>query len=442
MKALRTGDIRSLPGADDISRTVLENGITILVRSNFNSPSVVFTGYLNAGSIFDDDEKLGLSYFTSVGLMRGTQKRSFQEIYNSLETVGANLGFSASALTSAFSGRCLVEDLALLLDLLAECLLTPSYPAEQIERLRAQLLTGLAIRAQDTAELAALKFDEILFKGHPFARPEDGNAETIQRITRDDLESFHHRHYGPRGMTIILVGAVSAGEASDQISRVLGGWQNSLQPENPKLPVILPPSRSRRKHIPLPGKTQTDLILGTLGPKRTSPDFLPASLGNNILGQFGMMGRIGDVVREQSGLAYHASTSLNCGIEVGTWEVTAGVNPRNLSRAIKLIEQELRRFSSEKVTEEELDDSKANFIGRLPLSMESNAGVASALLNLERYRLGLDYYREYPNMVRKITPENILETARRYLDAEKLIIVSSGPALIRKGQTAKGIPAS
>jgi zinc protease len=439
MRALQVENLKSLPGADDISRMVLDNGITILVRSNYNSPSIVVTGYLNAGSVFDSDEKLGLAYFTSVGLMRGTQQKSFQEIYDSLETVGASLGFSASALTTAFSGRSLVEDLPLLLTLLSECLRNPIFPSDQIEKLRAQLMTGLAIRAQDTAELVALKFDEILFKGHPFARPEDGHPDTIQHISRADLQDFHTSHFGPKGMVMIAVGAISAPEAFDQISKVLGDWVNPDQPDQPRLPAIKPPARKNRKHLSLPGKTQTDLILGTLGPKRISEDFLPASLGNNILGQFGMMGRIGDVVREQTGLAYHASTSLNCGIEIGTWEVTAGVNPKNLNRAIKLIEQELHRFITEKVTKGELGDSKANFIGRLPLSMESNAGVASALLNLERYQLGLDYYREYPDKVHAVTPEAILAIARRYLDPEKLVIVSSGPPLVKphptKGKT-------
>lgn len=437
MRSLRASDLKSLPGADDISRMVLDNGIVILARSNYNSPSVVVTGYLNAGSVLDRDEKLGLAYFTSVGLMRGTQKRTFQEIYESLETAGASLGFSASALTTAFSGRSLIEDLPLLLQLLSECLLTPVFPADQIEKLRAQLMTGLAIRAQDTAEQVALKFDEILFKGHPFARPEDGYPQTIQHISRSDLQDFHQRYYNPRGMVIIVVGSLSAEEAFEKVGKALGDWRPPEPPKPLKLPDIKPPSRIHRRHLPLPGKTQTDLILGTLGPKRTSMDFIPASLGNNILGQFGMMGRIGDVVREQSGLAYHASTSLNCGIEVGTWEVSAGVNPKNLNRAIKLIEQELRRFISEKVTKEELEDSKANFIGRLPLSMESNTGVASALLNLERYQLGLDYYREYPELIRSVTPEDILETAQRYLDLERLVIVSSGPPLEKSTQVKR-----
>ena len=166
--------------------------------------------------------------------------------------------------------------------------------------------------------------------------------------------------------------------------------------------------------------------MGTLGPRRNCDDFLSASLGNNILGQFGMMGRIGGVVREQAGLAYHASTSLNAGIDVGTWEVSAGVNPANLQKTIDLIIKELHRFISEPVTPEELQNSKSNFIGRLPLSLESNAGVASALLNLERFQLGLDFYQRYPSMVKTVTSTQVLETAQKYLYPEKLVIVSAG----------------
>ena len=109
-------------------------------------------------------------------------------------------------------------------------------------------------------------------------------------------------------------------------------------------------------------------------------------MGNNILGQFGMMGRIGEVVRERAGLAYSAGTSLNAWIDAGSWEVSAGVSPANLERAIELIFSEIRRFITEPVSAEELSDSQANYIGRLPLSLESNSGVANALLNLERFQ--------------------------------------------------------
>ncbi len=193
---------------------------------------------------------------------------------------------------------------------------------------------------------------------------------------------------------------------------------------------MLPPTQATRQHLSIAGKTQTDLNLGTLGPQRSSPDYLAASLGNNILGQFGMMGRIGDVVREQAGLAYSASTSLNAWIASGSWEVSAGVNPANLQRAIDLILSELRRFVSEPVSAEELADSQANYIGRLPLSLESNNGVANALLNLERFQLGLEYYRRYPHMVESVTPQQVLSVAKHYLDPDRMAIVSAGPDLV------------
>ncbi len=142
-----------------------------------------------------------------------------------------------------------------------------------------------------------------------------------------------------------------------------------------------------------------------------------------------MMGRIGDVVREKAGLAYHASTSLSASIDGGSWEVSAGVSPMNLQRAIDLILSELQRFIQEPVTREELQDSQANFVGRLPLSLESNAGVANALLNVERFQLGLDYYQRYPSLVQSITPEMVLETARRFWHPDRLAIVSAGPDL-------------
>jgi zinc protease len=160
---------------------------------------------------------------------------------------------------------------------------------------------------------------------------------------------------------------------------------------------------------------------------RRDPEFMSASLGNNILGQFGMMGRIGDVVREKSGLAYYAYSSLSAGLGPGSWEVNAGVNPQNMNKTIDLIMDELKRFVQEGVTDDELADSKANFIGRLPLSLESNGGVASALLNIERHDLGLDYYLRYADLVRGVNREEVLKTARKYIDPDRLAIAIAGP---------------
>jgi zinc protease len=416
----------ALPGPEDILRVELPNGIVVLARANFNSPSVFFAGYLPAGSLFDQDDKLGLADFTALALLRGTSRRSFQQIFNALETAGANLGFDGGTHTAAIGGRALSDDLPLILKLVAEALRQPTFPHKPVERLRAQLLTGLAIRAQDTNEMASLAFDQLVYAGHPYARPDDGYPETIQAITRADLAAFHARHYGPRGLVLAIAGAVDPQQAVDHVAQALGDWHNPDQPEPPALPLLTPLETTTTRHEELPGKSEADLILGVAGPARCAPDYLAASLGNSVLGQFGMFGRIGAVVREQAGLAYSVFSSLSGGIGPGPWLISAGVAPQDIPQTIDLIRAEIARFVSEPVTAEELADSQASYIGRLPLSLESNAGVAGALLNLERYGLGLDYYHRFAGLVAAITPQEVLQAAQHYLHPDRLAIATAG----------------
>jgi len=417
-----------LLGPQDITRLELPNGIVLLIRPAPISPSVAVQGFVRAGALFEVDDRLGLAGFTAAALMRGTQRRTFQEIYAALEAVGAGLGIASGTHSVGFHGRALAEDLGLILELLADALCRPVFPGEYVERLRAQLLTALAIRAQDTADRSSMAFDEMVYPGHPYARPEDGYPETIQSIQQADLVALHQQHYGPRHMVISIAGGIDPRQVGDQVMAALGDWQNPLQPDPPPLPPVVPLPQRQMRHVVLSAKVQSDLVIGAAGPPRTSSDYLPASLGNNILGQFGMMGRIGDVVREQAGLAYYVSSSLGGGQGPGPWEINAGVDPQNVDQAIDLVLQEVTRFISQPVTPEELSDTQANYIGRLPLSLESNAGVAGAMLNLERYKLGLDYYQRYPDLVRAVTAEQILAAARRYLDPDHLAIAVAGPA--------------
>jgi zinc protease len=415
-----------LPGPENITRTQFPNGLTALIHTNNDSLSVVVTGYLLAGALRDPDARLGLSHFTSLSLMRGTDSRSFQQIYSGLENIGASLSFGASIHTVSFSGRALVEDLPFLLKLLSEVLTSPVFPPSHIEKLRAQFLTGLAIRAQDTSEMASLEFDRMLYRDHPYSRPEDGYPDTIQAITRQDLSSFHANHYGPRDAVVVLVGPVTSEQGITLLENYLGNWINASQTVEPALPDPIRINQSQSHHTAIPGKAQIDLVMGTPGPSRLSPDYYATTVGNNILGQFGMMGRIGASVRVKSGLAYYAYSNLNAGVGPGSWEFIAGTNPSNMDKTIQLIRSEIQRFTCMPVSKVELSDVKSNLVGRLPLAFESNGGVASALINLERYRLGLDYYRRYKGIIGSITSDAILDVAKKYLHAEQLIISTAG----------------
>jgi len=399
-----------------------------LVRENFLSPSVVIQGTCWAGGLDETEEKAGLASLTAACLMRGTEKRSFHEIYDTLESVGASLSFGSGMHTTSFYARSLTEDSAAIAELAAEALQVPSFPADQVERLRGEYLTDLAIRQEDTGARAQLAFNALAYLGHPYAHDDEGTLETIRGIARDELEAFHRHFYGPHEMIITIAGAVHSARAISLVEKYFGGWANPAQPARSALPAAPRLERIVQDRVILPGKSQADLVIGAAGPARTAGDFMPAMLGNNILGRFGMFGRIGEAVRESEGLAYYSLSTLSGGLGPGPWMVVAGISPRNLQRAVELIRREIERFVQTRVTPSELTDNQASLIGRLPLQLESNDGMAAALMNLELFHLGLDYYQRYPQLLSNVTRDEILESARRYLHPDRLAIGIAGPA--------------
>ena len=419
-------DVRTLPGPATILRREFANGIVVLARENFSSPSVVISGYLKVGSLGESRSRAGLAHITTLALMRGTKERSFQQIFESIESIGGQLSLSAGTHSTVFHGKALAEDLNLLLELLADVLRYPVFPEAQVERLKAEQLTALAIRDQTTGARAQLAFDELAYPNHPYCLPPAGYQDTVAEFSPVDLRDFHRHNFGPSGMVIAIVGAVAVEEAVATVANSLNDWRNPQQPVQPELPEIHPPSGLLRKVVHLPGKSQCDIVLGSPGPSRFDEDYMAAALGNNILGRFGMYGRIGDAVRESAGLAYYAYSTLTGGLGPGPWQVIAGVNPAGVEQVIELIRAEIKKLVAQRVTKGELMDNQANFIGRLPLQLETNEGVAGALIHIERHGLGMDYYHRYPELVKSVTRDQVIQTARRFLDPDRLAIAIAG----------------
>ncbi len=427
---LDNGKRNALPGPDDITRVVLPNGIVILARENFAAQSVVISGTLAVGSLYETAATAGLSSMVAASLMRGTQTRDFDMIHGALEGIGASLGIGSGVHSTSFGGKSLAEDLPTLLELLSDTLRHPAFPVDQVERLRGEALTGLKIRAQDTRSVAGEAFRKMTYpESHPYSRSSSGEIETIRALTLDQMRAFHAEHYGPRGLIIVVVGAVTTADATAQVTAALGDWQNPAQPSVPTLPPLDPLPETRRQAITLAGKTQSDLIIGWPGPSRYEPDFQAANLANSILGVFGMMGRLGKTVREDQGLAYHSGSRMGGGQGPSPWQVSAGINPINVTRATDSILSEITRITTELVSEDDLADNKANFTGRLPLNLESNEGVASSILNMETYGLGLDYMRGYADMINAITREDVLAAAQKYLNPKAFTLAVAGPEL-------------
>lgn len=298
-------DIAALPGPDTIRREELPNGIVVLIRENFSSPSVVLSGYLLAGALANTADTAGLAFMTAIAMTRGTQTRSFEQIFEAIESIGASLSLYGGTHTTAFQGKALAEDLGLLLELLADVLQHPSFPKTEFERLRTQQLTALAIREQDTGARAQMAFDTLVYRDHPYGLSTNGYVETISELTTSDLRKFHREYFSASGLVITIVGGVEADKVLDLVSSTLGQWTTKKQREMPDLPTLKPLKKSRRVEVRLEGKAQSDLVIGTAGPSRYDEDYLAAAMGNSILGRFGFMGRIGEAVRVSAGLAYY-----------------------------------------------------------------------------------------------------------------------------------------
>jgi zinc protease len=418
----------ALPNPDTISRTVLSNGIVVLVYSNPATQSVVMSGNLPAGSIYEGPAQNGLAAMTAGALMRGTRSRNFQALHSALEDIGADFGIGAGVHGVGFGGKALAEDFSTLVEIMAESLRYPVFPVDQVERLRGEAMTGLKYQLQDTRRQSARAFRETLYASdHPYHYSTRGTLESLPTLTIAQLQDFHARHYGPRGMIISVAGNVVPAEVVSQIESAVGDWVNPEQPEIVRPAAAPQPEEIRRSFVALPGKTQSDVILGVVGPQRKAEDYQAARLANSILGEFGMMGRVGDVVREQSGLAYYAYSRLEGGHGPGAWLVSAGVNPANVERAIELSVSEAYRIADELVSEEELDDNKSYFVGRMPLQLETNEGLAGTVLAMEEFDLGLDYLVRLPEIIGTLTREDLQNAVRHYWRPDAYVVAVAGP---------------
>jgi zinc protease len=418
-------DRRSIPGPHDISRVVLDNGLIILVRENHAAPVAVVEGALPAGSIHTSRDQAGLAAFVASMLMRGSENYDFDAFNETIEGVGANLSISAGDHATDFGSTSLSEDFPTMVELLADSLRRPTFPLGHVERVRSQKLVNIQERDQDTQQIANLRFFETIYGNHPYATSNLGYVDTIRAIRRQELIDFHANRYTPNGAVIVITGDVQTGRAVDLIRKHFEDWRG------PRADLTVPPVDTHvaphRLIVPLPDKVQADIVIGCHAVSRPHPDFHAARVANTILGQFGMMGRLGETVREEQGLAYYAYSTLDTTPVAGVWLATAGVNPKHIDVASGSILAEFDRLGAERVSDEELADSQAYLTGVVPLTLETNEGVATTLLQMEWHELGLDYLHRYNDIVYAVTADDVQRVASAYLRNDAYVAVVAGP---------------
>lgn len=422
-----TASTSAFPGPDDVHRERLENGFTVLIRENPSAPVALLEGYLRTGSVYEPASQAGLAAFTASLTTRGSERYDFDTFNETVESMGASVTVGAGSHTLGFGSESLTEDFPRVLDVLADVLRRPTFPQQHVDRLRGQWLVHLQEQAQDTRTMAYRRLNELVFGDHPYGRSSSGTPETIEALTRDDVATFHEEEFDPQEGVIVVCGDVETGRVLDLLKEYFGDWNRGSK--NQEIGAPQEPVQSHREQVVIPGKIQSDIVIGAPAIERTHPDYFAVQVANHILGRFGLMGRLGEEVRERQGLAYYSYSFLDTDEKAGLWIASAGVNPTNVDQAISAVLKEFERLANEPVSAEELSDSQANMTGSMPLRLETNGGVASTLLNIERFDLGLDYLEEYSRRVLSITREDVQRVASRYLQPERCTIVVAGPDL-------------
>jgi zinc protease len=421
---------RSLPGPDDVALRRLENGILLAARENFASPAIVMRGILQSGALDEPSQKAGLASMVASLATRGTHPYDYDALNDAIEGVGASVGIGGGTHTTAVYTKSLAEDFPLMLDLSAGMLRHPTFPEEHFERIRNQRITALRERLNNTRAVADLLFYQTAYPpGHPYHQDPSGTPESIALLTRQDLCEFHQQQYGPDSAVFVVVGAIERQSALDQLEHVLADWEPLPNRSTAReAPPVAWPETALHQFQEMPGKSQSDIIYGLPTIPRNHPDFLALRLANTVLGIFGMMGRIGKKVRDELGLAYYARSSLDGTLGPSAWSASAGVAPEQVDQATAAIRAEWLRLASEPVPDAELNDSKSLMSGSLPLGLETNEGVARALLDILYYDLGLDYLQRYEETLRAISAERVREVSSRYFDVDRAITAVAGPS--------------
>jgi zinc protease len=404
-------------------------GIKCLLYKSANNPTVAVHGSILAGTSSEPSGKSGLAELTARLLIRGTRKLGAVKIADQLESVGAAVSFRNSQDSIIFQARMTSPWTKRVLGVVADCLTRPALSPRDIEREREGLLTDIRLRDDDTTRRGMRELQRLVYpSGHPYRKDRFGTAETVKELERSDVKDYFESVISKAPTLIAFAGQFKKDEVVSWAARTFGP-RNDRKINSKKSGGPNSTSKSVKRNISMPHKTQVDILIGGIACSRTDPDYEPLNLLNVILGELGFMGRLGQRVRDKEGLAYSCTSFLNAGLAGGSWTALAGVNPRNVAKALELMKEEIERVRQELVEEQEVVDAKQNQLGSALMELESTEGIARTSHNLAHFDLGLDYFVKRRQLFSKITREDLMSMGKKYLDSSRLSTVIVGPGL-------------
>lgn len=411
--------------------TVLSNGLTVVVVEDKRLPLVSYRLALRIGTSFDPRELPGLTDLLAGLLPEGTTSRSSREIADEVARIGASLSAGSNSDYTIVAASALTQFSDTILALMAEIILQPSFPENEVELAKQNTKESLRQQRAQPSFLASEMVSRVMFGDHPYSVISP-TLESIDRLNRDEFVEFHKNNFIPNNSVFIVVGDVKFDEVVPRLEGLFSSWSKgtAMAANFPK-----PPVRTKRSAylVDRPGSAQSNIVIANSGLVRTNPDYFPMLLMHTVLGATASS-RLFMNLREEKGYTYGAYSNLDARRTAGTFRSTAEVRTPVTGDSLKEFFYELGRIRNEPVSQKEIQDAKSYLTGVFPIRLETQEGLIDQLVQIKMLNLPDNYLETYRDRVQAVTIEEIQRIAQTYVqpDLAAVVVVGDGAQVLEQ----------
>jgi len=412
----------------------LSNGLQLVVIENHFQPTVFVSVTVKAGSYFDAD-KPGVSSLVSELLTKGTKTKNALQIAREIDFLGAELNSNSNWDANRLSLKILKKNFEKGLDLFTECLLSPTFPEEELKREITQRLAALQHEKTDPNFLAEKYFSKVIYKNLPYANSTIGDESSLEKISVNDLKEYYSKFFQPSNAFCVVVGDITLEEIEPILENKFASWKNisNISKEYKKFEID-----NNRKVVIIDKKdaVQSSIRIGCISIDRTSPDFFIASVLNTYLGGY-FRSQLNLNLREKNSYTYGASSGFDARMLNGPFVVRTEVGSEVTAPAVNEILKEIDALSKKDIPKDRFEEVKNFIVGSFPIGIQTPSQIAAAVSVIKLYNLPSNYYDNYVANIHSVTKDDIKKFAKKYLDISKLSIVISGDSKLIKDSLSK-----
>jgi zinc protease len=397
-----------------VFRTVLDNGIRLIVKENRSNPIVTLQASFLGGVRFEEESQNGINHLIAVMLTKGTERQTSLEIAKKVERMAGALngfsGYNSFGLTFTFLSQHFEDAFSLF----AEVLRQPSFDAGELEKRRRLILAAIRQQEDDLDRMVFKLFRKTVYEKHPYRMDTLGTMESVKSITRDHLKEYYSKMAVPQNMVFTVVGDVETKQVVLAAQRAFGDLERrNFSP--PPVPLEPPLPRIRRSED-YQRKEQAHFVLGFLGTTFRDKDHYALSVLDAALS--GQGGRLFYQLRDKESLAYALAFMAWNNLDPGFIAVYMGTHPDKLDTALQGVLRELGKVKQEGLTEDEVERAKRYLVGNFEIGLQTNRAQANTMSLDELYGTGYDHYQRYPEEIQKVSKEDVRRVAQKYFNFE------------------------